>query len=193
MSFSEPVERALLACLEAHQGQLRKSSRATPYAVHPLHVGLVLARWGAPEAAIVAGLLHDVVEDSAEWTHDRVHAEFGPEVAGIVRELSEDKSRSWEERKRAGIEQARRFSAEAAAVKAADQLHNWRTLAHELRVAVDVDALWRRFRGGRERTLALSGELAAALAPRLPPGAARELREALAGLLEADARRAARE
>jgi len=192
LSFSEPVERALFACLEAHQGQFRKGSRTTPYAVHPLHVALLLARWGASEAEIVAGLLHDVVEDNAEWTHERVRSEFGPSVAGIVRELSEDKASSWEERKRAAIEHAPRLSAEAAAVKAADQVHNWRSLALELGGAADADALWAKFRGGRERTLAKAVELAQALSPRLAPGAARELQDALSGLLEAAAKRAPR-
>jgi (p)ppGpp synthase/HD superfamily hydrolase len=192
LSFSESVERALLTCLEAHQGQFRRGSKATPYAVHPLHVALILARWGGSEAEIVAGLLHDVVEDCPRWSHERVEAEFGPNVARIVRELSEDKSRSWEERKRAAIQHAPELSPEAAAVKAADQIHNWRSLALELRGAAEADELWARFRGGRERTLAMAAELAQALSPRLAPRAARELGEALAELLEAAAMRAPR-
>ncbi|HVS11114.1 MAG TPA: HD domain-containing protein [Planctomycetota bacterium] len=182
------LERALLACLEAHEGQFRKGSTATPYATHPMQVALIVARWDGSEEEILAGLLHDVVEDCPGWSHERVAAEFGPDVARIVREVSEDKSQSWEERKRAAIRHAPELCPGAAAVKAADQVHNWRSLALELRDAADADALWASFRGGRERTLAMAAELAHALSPRLAPCAARELSEALAELLEAATR-----
>jgi (p)ppGpp synthase/HD superfamily hydrolase len=179
--FSEGIERAILAALEAHAGQRRKGGERPPYAVHPLHVALLLARFGAGDELIQAGLLHDVVEDSAVWTSARVEEEFGERVAGVVAELSEDKSRSWDERKRAAIEEAPRLSEGAALVKACDQLHNLCTLLAELEAAERPEAVWTQFRGGRERTLEMARGLLEALGGRIPAPLSREL----GGVLEA--------
>lgn len=185
--FSPAIERALVAAIAAHQGQMRKSAQATPYVVHPLHVALMLARWGVDDDVIVAGLLHDTVEDCAEWTQERVESEFGAHVAGIVAQLTEDKSKSWDERKRAAIDHVPHMSPQAATVKAADKLHNLQALVVELRSAPDVTVVWKRFRGGREKTLSMSSELVEALCRRVEPKVARSLRAALKTLLDADA------
>jgi (p)ppGpp synthase/HD superfamily hydrolase len=183
--FSSSIERALQVALSAHEGQLRKSARPVPYVVHPLHVSLVLARWGQDEDVIVAGLLHDVVEDCEGWTLARVESEFGHNVARIVGELTEDKSKSWDERKRAAVEHVPHLSPQAATIKAADKLHNLQSLAAELR-AEPAESVWARFRGGREKTLRISGELVEALSTRVEPKVARALRAAWKTVGEAD-------
>ena len=185
--FSAVVERALQVSLAAHQGQLRKSAASVPYVVHPLHVALMLARWGVDDDVIVAGLLHVVAEDAPDWTLARSEAEFGPHVAQIVGQLTEDKSKSWEERKRAGVERVPHMSPQAATVKAADKLHNLASLTAELRATDDPIGVWARFRGGRERTLVMSAELVEALSARVEPKVARALRAALEALRTADA------
>ena len=121
--YSPVVEKALGIALAAHDGQLRKAS-SEPYIVHPLHVALILARWGQDDDVIVAGLLHDVVEDCDGWDLARVEREFGHHIAHVVGELTEDKSKTWEERKRAGIAKVPHMSPQAATVKSADKLHN---------------------------------------------------------------------
>jgi (p)ppGpp synthase/HD superfamily hydrolase len=191
--YSPAIDRALAAALSAHDGQWRKGGERVPYALHPLHVALMLARLGYEEDMVVAGLLHDAVEDAPQtWTVARVEREFGAHVASIVSQLSEDKSKSWEERKRSGIDRVPHLSPEAASVKAADQLHNLHSLARELREAPEVEAVWARFRGGRERTLAMSSELVSALTRRVDPKLARALESALRALLEVDRQRAGR-
>ncbi|MEW6071007.1 MAG: HD domain-containing protein [Planctomycetota bacterium] len=181
MPFSSGVEKALRAALEAHAGQRRKSPGAVPYVSHPVHVALMLARLGRDEAVIQAGLLHDVVEDCPGWSHARLEAEFGPRVAGLVAELSEDKSRSWAERKETAIARVPALSPDAATIQACDKLHNLEALLTELRTTPDEAALWARFRGGRAGTLAMARGLVAALAPRVPG----ELAAALCGALRA--------
>ncbi|MBK7878408.1 MAG: HD domain-containing protein [Planctomycetes bacterium] len=181
--YSPRVEAALRAAHAAHAGQTRKSGGDVPYVTHPVHVALVLARLGAGETLLVAALLHDVVEDCPGWDLERVAREFGADVAAIVAELTEDKSRTWEERKLAGIEHARTFSLAAATVKAADKLHNLRTLVDELRATIAPDHVWSRFRGGRTRTVELSQTLVDTLAPRIDPRLAAELRSALDDLV----------
>jgi (p)ppGpp synthase/HD superfamily hydrolase len=184
--FSSRIERALAASLSAHSGQFRKGDGDMPYVVHPMHVAVMLARWGQEEDIIVAGLLHDAVEDSQAWTLERVESEFGHHVAGIVGQLTENKTLAWDERKRAGVEHVRHMSPEAATVKAADKLHNLQTLRAQL-ATEDPDEVWCHFTGGRERTLALDRELVEALCQRVEPRIARALRAAYQALLDQDA------
>jgi len=177
--YSPAVERAIRAAVAAHEGQFRKGAEQVPYATHPLHVALLLARAGADDEVLQAGLLHDVVEDVEGWDLGRVEREFGLRVRGIVAELTEDKTRSWAERKEHGITSAAGLSPEAALVKACDKLHNLRSLGDELASTSEPAALWKRFNGGRERTLAMSERLVRALAPRVPGWVAAELEQAL--------------
>lgn len=183
--FSPSIERALRAAIEAHDGQIRKGLTPAPYVVHPLHVALMLARWNQDESVILAGLMHDAVEDSSTWTRQRVAEQFGSHVAGIVEELTEDKSRSWEERKRAGIDKVPHLSPQAATVKACDVIHNLTSLLWELRAhPAQAAAIWAGFKGGRERTLEMSAELVEALSQRVEPKVARALRHALQALVD---------
>lgn len=179
--YSPQLERALSASLKAHAGQTRKGSDV-PYAVHPAHIALILTRWGADEATVAAGLLHDVVEDCEDWDRARMEREFGPRVAAIVAELTEDKTRPWAERKANGVEGVPQLSNEAVQVKAADALHNLSTLRDALQAAVDPAPIWREFKGGRDGTLATKGAMVEALARRVEPRIARELRATFAGL-----------
>ena len=180
--ISPSIERALVVALAAHEGQFRKGDGRTPYVVHPLHAAIAIARLGGSEIEIQAALLHDVVEDCPSWTAERLEREFGARVAGIVAELTEDKSRPWVERKEASIESVPRLSPEAARVLAMEKLHNWMCLAAELRGAADPGRVWSAFRGGRDETLRVARELADALGARLEPALADRLRRAVAEL-----------
>ncbi len=182
--YSSIIERALHAAIAAHEGQSRKGDSASPYITHPMHVALMLARFGLDDDVVAAGLLHDVIEDCDGWSVERVQAEFGPHVAGIVAQLTEDKARSWAERKSAGIEKVPHMSPEAASVKACDKLHNLHSLVNQLRAADDPEQVWAKFNGGRERTLSMSRELVEALTQRVDARIAKALRSALHALYE---------
>lgn len=182
--YSSVIERALHAAIAAHSGQSRKGDSASPYVTHPMHVALILARFGLDDDVIAAGLLHDVVEDCPGWTIERVQTEFGVHVAGIVAQLTEDKTRSWAERKSAGIDKVPHMSPEAASVKACDKLHNLHTLVNDLRNADDPEKVWAKYNGGRDATLAKSRELVDALALRVDARIAKALRAALRALFE---------
>ncbi|MCK6448427.1 MAG: HD domain-containing protein [Planctomycetes bacterium] len=183
--FSAGIERAIHVSIAAHAGQKRKGSVDTPYVVHPIHVALLLARHGADEELVQAGLLHDVVEDCPDqWNLARIAEEFGPRVAAIVGDLTEDKSKTWEERKRWAVEHVAHMSTEGAMVKAADKLHNLSALLEELSTNADHSAVWAKFKGGRERTLAMSGELVDALHARLGSTLSAELARTMQALLD---------
>lgn len=182
--YSSVIERALHAAIAAHEGQSRKGDSASPYITHPMHVALMLARFGLDDDVVAAGLLHDVVEDCDSWSVERVQAEFGPHVAGIVAQLTEDKGRTWAERKAAGIAKVPHMSPEAASVKACDKLHNLHSLVNQLRASPDPEIVWSKFNGGRERTLSMSRDLVEALAHRVDARIAKALRSALHALFE---------
>jgi len=179
--FSEGVERALAAALEAHRDQRRKGG-SLPYAIHPVHVALMLAKLDASDEIVQAGLLHDVVEDVAGWDLARVRASFGDRVADVVAELTEDKRLSWYERKTGAIEKAGGLSAEAALIMACDKLHNLESLRLSLEQADDPALVWAHFRGGREGTIRMAAALVEALAARVPAALADALRSALAAI-----------
>lgn len=175
LPFSPRVEEALAAALNAHHGQVRMGRADVPYAVHPLHVAWMLRRYTEDEEVLVAALLHDVVEDSEDWSRERVTERFGARVAGIVDELSEDPELSWRARKEGGIDGVGDLTPEAALVKACDHLHNLASLEANL-CERDPESVWAGFHGGRAGTLAVARGLAEALAPRVPAALGRALR-----------------
>jgi (p)ppGpp synthase/HD superfamily hydrolase len=180
--FHADIERALRIAETAHRGQARKGHAAGPYVLHPVHVAILLARFGAEVPVLVAGLLHDVVEDCEGWSIARVEREFGPRVAAIVAEVTEDKTKTWEERKRWQIDHVPGMSDDALLVKAADKLHNLESLVLDLEHGHDPAIVWAKFSRGPAETLATSAELVAALEARVDPRIGRELRSALARL-----------
>jgi len=184
MLFSPGIERALRVALEAHAGQTRKGAEDLPYVSHPVHVAMILAKLGLDEVALQAALLHDVVEDCDDWDEARVRSTFGDAVADIVAALTEDKSGTWDERKRHAIEHVPEMSTAAAHVKAADKLHNLSCLLDELQSTSDPDRVWAQFRGGREKTLITARQLVEALEPRVLKPLGQSLRRVLQALEE---------
>ena len=140
------IEEAIEVAAEAHHGQYRKGTR-TPYITHPYAVGLILLEAGCPEIVIIAGILHDTVEDT-DLTLDSIRERFGDAVANIVDGCSEDKALRWRARKTERIEALRTASPEVCTVTCADKLHNLRTIISEYD---DIgDSVWDRFHGGVE-------------------------------------------
>ncbi|MEM7305673.1 MAG: HD domain-containing protein [Planctomycetota bacterium] len=180
--FSPGVEDALRVAEAAHAGQTRKGPTGAPYIIHPMHVALLVARWGYGDVEIQAAILHDVVEDCDGWTVARLEQLFGAKVASVVDELSEDKSCTWEERKQHAVDSIPGLSPEACVVKAADKLHNLRSLLAELTQNDDQDDVWSRFTGGRERTLQMDRLLIDALCERVGDGVASELQAGMSEL-----------
>ena len=135
--FSLDLERALRRAAEWHRDQSRRGS-GVPYVQHLMAVALILDRLDFPEAVVIAGLLHDAVEDT-EATLDLIRAEFGPEVAEIVAHCSEVKldeagrKRPWIDRKRDHLAALATAPAPARAVVLADKLHNLASILLDVR------------------------------------------------------------
>lgn len=116
-----------------HATHKRKGAGAEPYVNHVLEVAGILADQGAPLEAVLAGLLHDTVEDSDKdpdpITHERLVAEFGEMVANIVAEATDDKSLPKEVRKALQIRHAPTRTEAAKQLKLADKISNLRAIA----------------------------------------------------------------
>jgi predicted enzyme related to lactoylglutathione lyase len=162
--YDDLYEGALRLAATAHRSQLRKGSDL-PYIAHPVHVSAILLRHGFPSEVVVAGLLHDVVEDQ-DVVLAEIEERFGPRIAEIVNAMSERKmegngpglplarpwhARPWHARKREAVEQIRQASPEAAAVKAADTLHNAHSILLDLEQHGPI--VWERFSRSPQETL----------------------------------------
>lgn len=119
MIFSLAIQEAI----SAHSNQKRKLDD-TPYVVHPIEVGVLLAKYGCDEDTIVAGILHDTVEDTC-LSLDAIEKTFGKRVALLVSYCTEmDKSLDWHSRKKDYLKQLRNAPQEALLIVAADKVSN---------------------------------------------------------------------
>jgi guanosine-3',5'-bis(diphosphate) 3'-pyrophosphohydrolase len=126
--------RALKFACELHEGQYRASGE--PYVLHPIEVATILRDLGGgSKAMIVAGFLHDVVEDTDVTVAD-IEAEFGAEIAALVEGVTKLSKFNFESKTERQAENFRRMFLAMAkdirviVVKLADRLHNMRTLEH---------------------------------------------------------------
>jgi (p)ppGpp synthase/HD superfamily hydrolase len=134
-----------------HKDQLRKyPDAAVPYVSHVAGVAAILSRHGFPEEVVAAGALHDVLEDCG-IAHGELVAKFGQRVADLVRHVSEeDKSLSWEERKRQYLEHFSEKPWEAQAITLADKIDNFQSIIVCARSFGDP---WKMFKRGRDAQL----------------------------------------
>jgi (p)ppGpp synthase/HD superfamily hydrolase len=124
--YSERYEQALRLAATAYRHQNRKGGDL-PYISHPVHVSVILLRYGFSTDVAIAGLLHDVVEDQGVDLSE-IEKRFGPQVAALSEHKTDDQGvkRPWEARKQEALGHMREACPEVVAVKAADTLHNAR-------------------------------------------------------------------
>lgn len=157
MFYTEKIQKAIEFAVKVHQldqNQKRKG-KLVPYIIHPLSVAIILGRVGAPEDVIIAGILHDTIEDSVQEkkvTREDLEKEFGKQVADIVNDLSEqDKSLSWDQRKKLALEHIPAMDQTRLLVKTADLLHNMTDLINDY--LKQGDKIFLRFNASKEKQL----------------------------------------
>jgi (p)ppGpp synthase/HD superfamily hydrolase len=158
--FSRRYEAALALAARRHDGQRRKGGDL-PYLTHLVHVARLLEPFG--EDAVIAGLLHDVLEDTCKTAEELsevsilIEKTFGPEILEAVRAVSEDKFDDkgekipWRPRKQKYIAHLHGAPMLAVQVSAADKIHNMATLILELEEK--GPAIWQKFRAGVEDSI----------------------------------------
>ncbi|AGA33744.1 Metal dependent phosphohydrolase [Thioalkalivibrio nitratireducens DSM 14787] len=124
------ILRALAFAAHKHRDQRRKDADASPYINHPIALADILANEaGVTDPAVLcAAILHDTIEDT-ETTLEELEDAFGPEIATIVAEVTDDKTLPKDQRKQLQVEHAAHASPRAKLVKLADKIANLRDIA----------------------------------------------------------------
>jgi len=161
--YSDVINHALAFAAKHHDRQVRKGTRL-PYLTHPANVALILTRYGRDTDTVVAGILHDVIEDcvrdgySREMLEQRIGDKFGPTVLDTVlavtyrRNDDDGVELSGDDRKTDYLQRLSGASEESRWVCAADKIHNASSIVADLRRTVDTETIWSRFGGGRAGT-----------------------------------------
>jgi (p)ppGpp synthase/HD superfamily hydrolase len=161
--YSDVVNHALAFAAKHHDRQVRKGTKL-PYLTHPANVAVILTRYGRDSDIVVAGILHDVIEDcvrdgyTREMLEQRIGDKFGAKVLETVlavtyrRHDDEGVELSTEDRKADYLHRLSEANEEARWVCAADKIHNASSIISDLRRTIDPEAIWNRFGAGKAAT-----------------------------------------
>lgn len=168
--YSDAINHAFAFSAKHHDRQVRKGTRL-PYLTHPANVALILAQYDQDEQTIIAGILHDVIEDcvvdgyTREMLEDRIGSKFGDVVLDTVlavtyRKLDDDGVEfSAEERKEDYLRRLAATNDRARWVCAADKIHNANSILADLRRTTDANVIWSRFGAGKAGTIQWYGDV----------------------------------
>ncbi|HET7614794.1 MAG TPA: HD domain-containing protein [Gemmatimonadaceae bacterium] len=163
--YSDVINHAFAFAAKHHDRQVRKGTKL-PYLTHPANVAVILTRYGRDNDTVVAGILHDVIEDCVRdgYTRDMLEQRIGDKFGGRVletvlavtyRRLDDDGIElSSEERKSDYLDRLAAASDNARWVCAADKIHNAASIVSDLRRTVDPETVWNRFNTGKSATAA---------------------------------------
>lgn len=162
--YSDRINHALAFAAKHHDRQVRKGTRL-PYLTHPANVAIILTHYDKDEDTVVAGILHDVVEDCIRerYTRDMLEQRIGEKFGGDVLEAvlavtqrtADDQGieLSSDERKDDYLDRLSQAGERARWVCAADKVHNGNSILADLRRTIEPDTVWNRFSSGREGTI----------------------------------------
>jgi (p)ppGpp synthase/HD superfamily hydrolase len=171
-AYTPLVGEALRFAADAHASQTRKGKKE-PYLSHLLMVASLVIHYGGDEDQIIAGVLHDTVEDQGgQHMATVIRTKFGHRVADIVLDCSDATPEAgapkppWLQRKRAYVDSIRRPNHNGARlVEACDKLANLRDIVED--VQSDGDEVFTRFTGGKKGTLEYYATLGEVLLPQV--------------------------
>jgi (p)ppGpp synthase/HD superfamily hydrolase len=158
------INHAFAFAAKHHDRQVRKGTKL-PYLTHPANVAVILTRYDRNDETVVAGILHDVVEDcvrdgyTREMLEQRIGEKFGEDVLSTVlcvtyRRVDDDGVElDAEDRKQEYLDRLAGANEAALWVCTADKIHNANCVLSDLRRTVDAAAIWSRFGGGRAGTV----------------------------------------
>ncbi len=172
MIYTPKIRAAIRFAIKTHevyQKQVRKGKNIA-YITHPMTVGLILSQARASEDVVVAGILHDTIEDSAphkKVTSKMIAERFGKRVAVLVDSVTEhDRKASWADRKREALHHIANFSHGSVLVKSADTLANVGDTIDDY--GRDGEDMFTRFHASKENIIANYMAVMTALIKRWP-------------------------
>ena len=178
MIYTPNIRKAIRLAIETHEinNKQKRKGKDIPYITHPLIVGLILANAGAKEEVIIAGILHDTIEDSTEKnkvTKEMIFEMFGKKVADLVLSVTEqDRSITWEKRKKEALDHIENFSHDSVLLKSADIIANASETKEDYNR--EGDATFSRFGVPKEKTLEVYKNVAKALIKKWPKSPLKE-------------------
>ncbi len=165
---------ALDLAIQAHQGQVRKST-TIPYISHPMAVASIALEFGATEDQAIAALLHDAIEDGGIQYANIIKAQFGDHVHNLVQGCTDGtpdasgKKAPWLERKTAYLQHLEAAPDDVLLVSCSDKLHNARAIVSDL--INEGPSMFNRFSSTTEQTLWYYRQLAMIFNNRKTPPA----------------------
>lgn len=153
------LEKAICFATERHTSQRRKGN-GKPYIMHPLETMTILNSMYADIPLLIAGVLHDVLEDT-KTSEEEMRAVFGNEVTELVLAHTEDKSKTWDERKLSAIVEAAVGERRVQMLILADKVANLRSMQQDY--SQMGDALWENFHAPMEKQAWYYGNMLNAL------------------------------
>jgi (p)ppGpp synthase/HD superfamily hydrolase len=162
--YSDRINHALAFAAKHHDQQVRRGTRP-PYSTQSANLAVILTRYDCDEDSIVAGILLDVVEDysreayPAEVLQNRIGEKFGERVLEIALMASERRAddegleMSPEERRTDLLTRLGQSDRQGQMVAASRALHGAGTLLADLRRTVEVQSVWARVPGGKDRAI----------------------------------------
>jgi (p)ppGpp synthase/HD superfamily hydrolase len=167
--FTDQIRLAIDTAARAYDGQRRKDQQTTPVISHPFGVAMILSQYpDISEDTIIAGLLHDVIEDVDPMTYssDDIRNDFGEDVLEIVQQVSDDPHiKDWQLRKQAYLRELETARTEALMVSAADMTHNLASFVDSYKQSPEM--FGKRFTGTPEQQVWFYGERAGLIHQRL--------------------------
>lgn len=183
MQLTKNIQKAITKSAVLHKDQVRKEKDA-PFVIHPYSVAIILSGYTNDEDTIVAGLLHDVLEDVPGYYESDMIRDFGEKVTEIVKGVTEEKDpndstknekETWLYRKNKYLDRLRKDSKESLMVSAADKIHNLSSTINAYKERGE-DA-FRNFNSTIEERLWFNGEVLNVLKERLDNKIVVELEE----------------
>ncbi|WP_440896829.1 HD domain-containing protein [Amphibacillus sp. Q70] len=144
--ITNQIMRAITYATTKHDGQRRKVDQ-TPYIAHPYRVAMLLKDHHCDNDVVIAGLLHDIVEDT-EGTLEEIDVLFGKKVSILVGSVTEkEKSLPWEERKQQSINKISEASLNVKLITCADKIDNLHSMLDN--EVVYGSSMWHAFDRGK--------------------------------------------
>ncbi|MFA5743084.1 MAG: HD domain-containing protein [Candidatus Paceibacterota bacterium] len=158
MKLTDKIEKSINFSAQKHLGQTRKNGES-PYIVHPFSVAWIISEYTDDEDTIVAGLLHDILEDVKGCYYQDLAENFGEKVAEIVKGVTEDKDPNieqdgkddWLERKQKYIDNLKTARIESVFVAAADKINNLNSMAIDYQKT--GEKFWEKFDSPLEKMI----------------------------------------